>query len=94
MIYYAVFIVGKRENLRLHNFNLIARKKLQAERKKKMEEFLKLTHLLVTVFLYTFATMTAFPAIPDITMSALCPDQDECSLVIYFTGFQQVVSFL
>ncbi|KAE8652028.1 hypothetical protein Csa_018757 [Cucumis sativus] len=36
--------------------------------------------------------MTAFPAIPDITMSALCPDQDECSLVIYFTGFQQVVT--
>ncbi|XP_008445315.1 uncharacterized protein LOC103488384 [Cucumis melo] len=57
-----------------------------------MEEMLKLTHLLVTVFLYTFATMTAFPAIPDVTMSALCPGRDECSLAIYFTGFQQVVT--
>ncbi|CAK9312759.1 unnamed protein product [Citrullus colocynthis] len=45
-----------------------------------------------SIFLYSFATMTAFPAITDVTMSALCPGQDECSLAIYFTGFQQVVS--
>lgn len=53
----------------------------------------KLSHLLVTLFLYTFATMMIVPAITDVTMSALCPGQDECSLAIYFTGFQQVVSF-
>ncbi|XP_038886004.1 hippocampus abundant transcript 1 protein-like [Benincasa hispida] len=57
-----------------------------------MEGSSKLSHLLVTVFLYTFTTMMAFPAITDVTMSALCPGQDECSLAIYFTGFQQVVT--
>ncbi|KAJ6920962.1 hypothetical protein NC651_014514 [Populus alba x Populus x berolinensis] len=29
------------------------------------------------------------PAITDVTMSALCPGRDECSLAIYLTGFQQ-----
>ncbi|XP_038884172.1 hippocampus abundant transcript 1 protein-like [Benincasa hispida] len=57
-----------------------------------MEEIWKLSHLLVTVFLYTFATMMVVPAITDVTMSALCPGQDECSLAIYFTGFQQIVT--
>ncbi|KAA0064853.1 hypothetical protein IC582_006096 [Cucumis melo] len=58
-----------------------------------MEEMIwKLSHLLVTLFLYTFATMMIVPAITDVTMSALCPGQDECSLAIYFTGFQQVVT--
>ncbi|KAL0557550.1 hypothetical protein IC582_006094 [Cucumis melo] len=59
-----------------------------------MEEIWKLSHLLMTVFLYTFATMMVIPAITDVTMSALCPDQDECSLAIYFTGLQQVVTGL
>jgi hypothetical protein len=31
------------------------------------------------------------PAITDVTMAALCPGQDECSLAIYLTGFQQAV---
>ena len=80
---------------RLHNSNLVGKEEAtdRGDQKRSMEEMLKLTHLLVTVFLYTFATMTAFPAIPDVTMSALCPGRDECSLAIYFTGFQQVVSF-
>ncbi|KAA0064852.1 hippocampus abundant transcript 1 protein-like [Cucumis melo var. makuwa] len=38
--------------------------------------------------------MMVIPAITDVTMSALCPDQDECSLAIYFTGLQQVVTGL
>lgn len=58
-----------------------------------MEEIWKLSHLLVTLFLYTFATMMIVPAITDVTMSALCPGQDECSLAIYLTGFQHAVSF-
>uniref|UniRef100_A0A0A0LN87 Major facilitator superfamily (MFS) profile domain-containing protein n=1 Tax=Cucumis sativus TaxID=3659 RepID=A0A0A0LN87_CUCSA len=56
-----------------------------------MEEIWKLSHLLVTLFLYTFATMMIVPAITDVTMSALCPGQDECSLAIYLTGFQHAV---
>jgi len=32
------------------------------------------------------------PAITDVTMAALCPGQDECSIAIYLTGFQQAVS--
>ncbi|XP_038885706.1 hippocampus abundant transcript 1 protein-like [Benincasa hispida] len=59
-----------------------------------MEEIWKLSHLLVTVFLYTFATMMVIPAITDVTVSALCPGRDECSLAIYFTGFQQIVTGL
>ncbi|CAK9312757.1 unnamed protein product [Citrullus colocynthis] len=38
--------------------------------------------------------MMIVPAITDVTMSALCPGQDECSLAIYLTGFQQVVTGL
>ncbi|XP_004142991.1 hippocampus abundant transcript 1 protein [Cucumis sativus] len=57
-----------------------------------MEEIWKLGHLLMTLFLYTFATMMVIPAITDVTMFALCPDQDQCSVAIYFTGLQQVVT--
>ncbi|XP_023545712.1 hippocampus abundant transcript 1 protein isoform X2 [Cucurbita pepo subsp. pepo] len=59
-----------------------------------MEGFSKLTHLLMMGFLYTFATTMVIPAITDVTMSALCPGRDECSVAIYFTGFQQVVTGL
>ncbi|KAF3660809.1 hypothetical protein FXO38_12026 [Capsicum annuum] len=31
------------------------------------------------------------PAITDITMSALCPGKDECSIAIYLTGIQQAI---
>ncbi|KAF3446840.1 hypothetical protein FNV43_RR12020 [Rhamnella rubrinervis] len=31
------------------------------------------------------------PAITDVTMSALCPGEDECSLAIYLSGFQQAI---
>lgn len=69
---------------------------LQCHRRKReniMEEIWKLGHLLMTLFLYTFATMMVIPAITDVTMFALCPDQDQCSVAIYFTGLQQVVSW-
>ncbi|KAK4767980.1 hypothetical protein SAY87_003121 [Trapa incisa] len=48
-------------------------------------------HLLMTIFLHNFSTFMVIPAITDVTMSALCPGRDECSLAIYLTGFQQAV---
>ncbi|GMH27349.1 hypothetical protein Nepgr_029192 [Nepenthes gracilis] len=48
-----------------------------------------LSHLFMTMFLYEFSASMVIPAITDVTMSALCPGQDECSLAIYLTGIQQ-----
>ncbi|GAY46049.1 hypothetical protein CUMW_093970 [Citrus unshiu] len=57
-----------------------------------MEKEIKtLSHSLVTVFLWGFATMMVVPAITDVTMMALCPGLDECSLAIYLSGFQQAI---
>ncbi|MFQ6670132.1 hypothetical protein Gotur_035159, partial [Gossypium turneri] len=57
-----------------------------------MEKKVKaLSHLYVTVFLSGFASFIVVPAITDVTMSALCPGTDECSLAIYLSGFQQAV---
>ncbi|KAL5982502.1 hypothetical protein ACLOJK_016575 [Asimina triloba] len=57
-----------------------------------MERFSGLGHLFVTIFLYYFGAFVVMPAITDVTMAALCPGKDECSLAIYLRGFQQVVS--
>ncbi|XP_039059684.1 tetracycline resistance protein, class D-like [Hibiscus syriacus] len=51
-----------------------------------------LGHLFVTVFLTGFATLIVSPVITDVTMAALCPGSDECSLAIYLSGFQQAVT--
>ncbi|CAN0845746.1 Hippocampus abundant transcript 1 protein [Linum grandiflorum] len=56
-----------------------------------MEKMWELVHLLMTVFLSTSSSIMVFPAITDVTMAALCPGQEECSLAIYLSGFQQVV---
>ncbi|XVE67205.1 hypothetical protein DITRI_Ditri08aG0141400 [Diplodiscus trichospermus] len=53
---------------------------------KKLTAF---SHLFVTVFLSCLASFIVVPAITDVTMFALCPGTDECSLAIYLTGFQQ-----
>ncbi|EXB81500.1 Hippocampus abundant transcript 1 protein [Morus notabilis] len=50
-----------------------------------------LGHLFMSIFLHTYSTFMVVPAITDVTMSALCPGKDECSLAIYLTGFQQVI---
>uniref|UniRef100_A0A2P2LF74 Hippocampus abundant transcript-like protein 1 n=1 Tax=Rhizophora mucronata TaxID=61149 RepID=A0A2P2LF74_RHIMU len=50
-----------------------------------------LSHLFVTVFLSSLCRVMVIPAITDVTMSALCPGQDECSLAIYLSGVQQAV---
>lgn len=49
------------------------------------------SHLLMSVFLYNFSAFMVIPALTDVTMSALCPGQDECSIAIYLTGVQQAI---
>ncbi|XP_009775454.1 uncharacterized protein LOC107826793 [Nicotiana tabacum] len=56
-----------------------------------MDKLADLKHLFVTVFLANFALNVIPPAITDITVGALCPAQDECSLAIYLSGFQQAI---
>lgn len=53
-----------------------------------------LCHLFMTVFLFNFANFMVVPAITDVSMAALCPGEDECSLAIYLTGVQQAVTSL
>ncbi|KAM1764452.1 hypothetical protein ACFX11_003703 [Malus domestica] len=57
----------------------------------EMEGIGGLRHLFMTVFLHGFASFMVIPAIIDITMLALCPGRDECSLAIYLSGFQQAM---
>ncbi|XP_058098363.1 uncharacterized protein LOC131243207 isoform X2 [Magnolia sinica] len=57
-----------------------------------MEKFMGLGHLFVTIFLYHIAAFMVIPAITDVSMGALCPGTDQCSLAIYLNGFQQVVT--
>lgn len=58
-----------------------------------MKEYIgELVHLFVSVFIYNLSNFIVIPAITDITMSAICPGTDQCSLAIYLSGFQQTVS--
>ncbi|XAR61601.1 hypothetical protein NMG60_11016066 [Bertholletia excelsa] len=56
-----------------------------------MDRLSGLRHLFMTVFLHNFSSFMVIPAITDVTMSALCPGEDECSLAIYLTGVQQAI---
>ncbi|KAG2328741.1 hypothetical protein Bca52824_011469 [Brassica carinata] len=59
-----------------------------------MEEtttFQGLRHLFMTVFLHGFSAFIVVPVITDVSMAALCPGKEECSLAIYLSGFQQAV---
>lgn len=56
-----------------------------------MEKFSGLSHLFMTVFLSCFSSFMVIPPMIDITLSAICPGQDECSLAIYLTGVQQAI---
>ncbi|KAL4575442.1 hypothetical protein LXL04_022285 [Taraxacum kok-saghyz] len=51
-----------------------------------------LGHLFMTVFVFNFANFMVVPAITDVSMAALCPGEDECSLAIYLTGVQQAIT--
>ncbi|CAA2970860.1 hippocampus abundant transcript 1 [Olea europaea subsp. europaea] len=59
-----------------------------------MENWGSLSHLFITVFLSNVAALMVNPAITDVTMAAVCPGKDECSLAIYLTGFQQAIAGL
>lgn len=48
-------------------------------------------HLFLTVFLFNFSSFMVASAIIDVSMEALCPGTDECSLAIYLTGVQQAI---
>ncbi|KAG5573566.1 hypothetical protein H5410_063332 [Solanum commersonii] len=50
-----------------------------------------LSHLFMTVFLHCFSIFMVIPSITDITMSAICPGKDECSIAIYLTGIQHTI---
>ncbi|CAI9117017.1 OLC1v1018330C4 [Oldenlandia corymbosa var. corymbosa] len=56
-----------------------------------MGKLSRLSHLFVTVFLYCFSSVMVVPAITDVTMAAICPGQDECSLAIYLSGIQHAI---
>ncbi|CAD6204369.1 unnamed protein product [Miscanthus lutarioriparius] len=58
------------------------------------EEVAGLGHLLVFAFLFCFSAFMVAPVMTDVTMAALCPGRDECSLAIYLTGLQQAVTGL
>ncbi|XP_010467446.1 PREDICTED: uncharacterized protein LOC104747501 isoform X1 [Camelina sativa] len=50
-----------------------------------------LRHMLMTVFLSSFAEFMVIPVITDVTVAAVCSAPgDSCSLAVYLTGFQQV----
>ncbi|KAL3639009.1 hypothetical protein CASFOL_016916 [Castilleja foliolosa] len=56
-----------------------------------MEKSFGLSHLFMTVFLYCFSNLMVVPAITDVTLAALCPGKDRCSLAIYLSGAQQAM---
>uniref|UniRef100_A0ACD5U4K6 Uncharacterized protein n=1 Tax=Avena sativa TaxID=4498 RepID=A0ACD5U4K6_AVESA len=53
-----------------------------------------LGHLLVFAFLFCVGAFMVALVITDVTMAALCPGQDQCSLAIYLTGLQQAITGL
>ena len=59
-----------------------------------MEELAALGHLLLFAFLFWFSTFMVAPVMTDVTMAALCPGRDECSVAIYLSGFQNAVSII
>jgi hypothetical protein len=57
-----------------------------------MKDFAGLGHLFVVAFLFHFSSFMVLPSITDVTMDAVCPGRDECSVAIYLSGFQNAVS--
>ncbi|XP_038978589.1 hippocampus abundant transcript-like protein 1 [Phoenix dactylifera] len=59
-----------------------------------MKDIRELGHLFACAFLFHFSSFMVIPSITDITVEALCPGRDRCSLAIYLSGFQQVITGL
>ncbi|WOL05960.1 hippocampus abundant transcript-like protein 1 isoform X1 [Canna indica] len=53
-----------------------------------------LHHLYACTFLFHFSAYMVIPSITDVTIEALCPGQDQCSLAIYLSGFNQAITGL
>ncbi|XP_078162512.1 uncharacterized protein LOC144557795 [Carex rostrata] len=57
-----------------------------------MKEVIRgLRHLFVCCFLFASSNRMVLPAMTDITLEAICPGNDHCSLAIYLSGFQQAI---
>jgi MFS family permease len=63
-----------------------------ADGRERMKDFAGLGHLFVVAFLFHFSSFMVLPSITDVTMDAVCPGRDECSVAIYLSGFQNAVS--
>ncbi|KAG8059951.1 hypothetical protein GUJ93_ZPchr0002g24791 [Zizania palustris] len=59
-----------------------------------MKDLAGLGNLFVAAFLFHFASYMVIPAITDVTMDAVCPGRDECSVAIYLAGFQSAITGL
>ncbi|KAJ0967896.1 hypothetical protein J5N97_024813 [Dioscorea zingiberensis] len=59
-----------------------------------MKELAGMVHLFACVFLFNLSASMVIPAITDVTLEALCPGKDQCSLAIYLTGFHQAITGL
>ncbi|XP_062222511.1 uncharacterized protein LOC133921586 [Phragmites australis] len=59
-----------------------------------MKDFAGLGHLFVASFLFHFSSFMVIPVLTDVTMEAVCPGRDECSVAIYLSGFQNAVTGL
>ncbi|KAM3226032.1 hypothetical protein ACQJBY_058616 [Aegilops geniculata] len=59
-----------------------------------MKDFVGLGHLFVVAFLFHSSSFMVLPAITDVTMEAVCPGRDECSVAIYLSGFQNAITGL
>ncbi|EEE57537.1 hypothetical protein OsJ_07859 [Oryza sativa Japonica Group] len=57
-----------------------------------MKDLAVLGHLFVAAFMFHFASYMVIPAITDVTMDAVCPGRDECSVAIYLSGFQSAIT--
>jgi hypothetical protein len=78
-----LFLLGRRR-----------RRRRRSSSRRRMELATELGHLLVFAFLFFFSSFMVGSVITDVTMGALCPGRDECSLAIYLTGLQQAVSYI
>ncbi|KAM5562619.1 hippocampus abundant transcript 1 protein [Rosa sericea] len=68
----------------------LCKSSIGGEEMKGMEKR-ELRHLFVTVFLSSLSTFLVIPAITDVTIAAVCPGRESCSLAIYLSGFQQAI---
>uniref|UniRef100_A0A0E0K3D4 Major facilitator superfamily (MFS) profile domain-containing protein n=1 Tax=Oryza punctata TaxID=4537 RepID=A0A0E0K3D4_ORYPU len=57
-----------------------------------MKDLAVLGNLFTAAFMFHFASYMVIPAITDVTMDAVCPGRDECSVAIYLSGFQSAIT--